>query len=66
MFLSYNFPSNNSQILPFLTGFYITTGTFFNILVEANYHSSVSYQVKISTSSDSVIHRTDFYVLILL
>ena len=40
MFLSYNFPSNNSQILPFLTGFYITTGTFFNILVEANNHLS--------------------------
>ena len=47
-----------------LTGFYITCSTYYDILLTGTSNNVNNYEVNISVTSDTVVHRVDFYVLI--
>ena len=47
-----------------LTGFYITSSNFYMVNVTGSLVSSLNYEIKVSTTSDSIVHRVDLYVLI--
>ena len=54
------------MILPFITGFSIVTSNYYSMTLTGSYLNSSNYDVTVTTTSDCIAHRVDFYALIVL